>query len=402
MLFWLLAVVIVPGSLGNDKVCTTPELHDEHPHLCDMLDRLSHDGESVAMEINAWARANSLLIDFAELTKKEQYQHDNNNGRGDDNSGRLPVVMAHGMGDSCFNSGMQNIVEHTGSLLGVYSTCIPTGKDQREDTNNGYFLNMDASVDVFAEAVRKDEKLKDGFHAVGFSQGNNVIRGYIARYNEPAVDSFLSINGVNGGVGAVPYCEPTRRVDSNHTGIDSLGTLGHFGGICDMLMEQASRKAYTEWSQEHLFQANYWRDPRPVERESYRKYSQLAQWGNEGLAFNQTLKDNWNKTKQFVWILATEDGMVWPREGEQWGAPDPQDPFHHILGMNETEWFINDLFGLKTAQENGKNFFESFEGDHLQFTLDQYNQWVATYLSHSVTNKGNVVSAIRHSDVAAE
>jgi palmitoyl-protein thioesterase len=33
---------------------------------------------------------------------------------------------------------------------------------------------------VFATKIYEDPKLKKGFHAIGFSQGNNVIRGYIA------------------------------------------------------------------------------------------------------------------------------------------------------------------------------------------------------------------------------
>ena len=89
------------------------------------------------------------------------------------------------MGDSCFNSGMINIGKHTSSLLSdddenVYVTCIGTGDTQAEDTKNGYFLNMDKSVDVFATKISKDPMLQNGFHAIGFSQGNNIIRGYIA------------------------------------------------------------------------------------------------------------------------------------------------------------------------------------------------------------------------------
>jgi palmitoyl-protein thioesterase len=227
---------------------------------------------------------------------------------------------------------------------------------------------MDASVDVFAEKVRQNPQLANGFHAIGFSQGNNVIRGYIARYNDPPVDTFLSVNGINAGVGAVPYCRPKELSDSTAM------------SMCDLLMEQASRGAYNEFSQEHSFQANYWRDARPVEKEAYQKYSQLAQWNNEG-HFNQTLKNNYAKTKQFVWVMATEDGMVWPKEGEHWGAPDPQDPFNRILPMNQTKWYIQDLFGLRTAQESGKNYFESFEGDHLAFTMEDFTRWVQTYMA---------------------
>ena len=147
-------------------------------------------------------------------------------------------------------------------------------------------------------------------------------------------------------------------------------------------MEQASRRAYSEWTQQHSFQANYWRDPRPVEREKYEQFSQLARWNNEGhLNFNQTIKENYAKTKKFVWILATKDEMVWPKEGEHWGAPDPKDPFHTILPMNQTEWYRKDLFGLKTAQEAGKNYFESFEGDHLQFQMEDFDRWILTYIS---------------------
>jgi palmitoyl-protein thioesterase len=160
--------------------------------------------------------------------------------------------------------------------------------------------------------------------------------------------------------------------------------------MCDLLMEQASRRAYTEWAQEHSFQANYWRDPRPVEKEAYQTFSQLAQWNNEGLVFNQTIKDNWSKTSKFVWVLALQDSMIWPKEGEHWGAPDPNDPFNHILRMNQTEWYQKDLFGLKTAQEAGKNAFETFDGDHLQFTMEDFHKWVETYLAMKDDNQVSI------------
>jgi hypothetical protein len=58
------------------------------------------------------------------------------------------------MGDSCFNDGMQHITKRVSELLGgVYTVCIPTGQSQSEDTKNGYFLNMDASVDVLAAGI---------------------------------------------------------------------------------------------------------------------------------------------------------------------------------------------------------------------------------------------------------
>lgn len=61
---------------------------------------------------------------------------------------------------------------------------------------------------------------------------------------------------------------------------------------------------------------------------------------------------------------------------------DPNDPFNNILKMKDTEWYKKDLFGLKTAEEAGKNFYESFDGDHLQFSDDDFKTWVNTYLKN--------------------
>ena len=78
--------------------------------------------------------------------------------------------------------------------------------------------------------------------------------------------------------------------------------------------------------------------------------------------------------------MANNDKIVWPKEGEQWGAPDPNGPFDHsVLSMKDTEWYQKDLFGLKTADEAGKNFFESFDGDHLRFSMSQYENWITKY-----------------------
>ena len=95
---------------------------------------------------------------------------------------------------------------------------------------------------------------------------------------------------------------------------------------------------------------------------------------------NSTLNENYGKTNRFVWIMAEEDRVVWPPEGEHWGAPNPSDPFDIIDPMNQTEWYRKDLFGLKAADENGKNHFESFSGNHLEFSLEEFDGWVKKYL----------------------
>ena len=275
----------------------------------------------------------------------------------------LPTVFAHGMGDSCFNPGMESITKAVGNFTGTYSICIPTGATQGKDTSNGFFMTMDTNVDVWADAIAKNPALKNGFNAVGFSQGNSVVRGYIQKYNNPPVSTFLSVHGTVVGVASFPKCDPA----------------GPLGAICKLLDQYVvGPLAYTKFVQNLLFQADYFRDPKQINSTNYLENSALAKWNNEGAGpVNETFKENFGKTKRYAMIKAMKDTMIYPNDGEWWGAFDSDGKTR--LTMKETNWYKDDLFGLKTADEAGKIFFNSTKGDHLQFTKEQLFGWVDQY-----------------------
>merc|ERR1712007_257880 len=75
---------------------------------------------------------------------------------------------------------------------------------------------------------------------------------------------------------------------------------------------------------------------------------------NEGNTIDSTLATNVGKTKRFAMIMAEKDSMVYPHEGEWWGAFDSDGKT--LLTMKETEWYKKDLLGLRTADEAGKIF----------------------------------------------
>jgi len=265
----------------------------------------------------------------------------------------------HGMGDSCFNPGMKSITEKVGEHVGTYSVCIPTGADQSSDSNNGFFMTMNDNVDVFAKAIQKDPKLANGFNAVGFSQGNSVIRGYIQKYNNPPVSTFLSVHGTVVGVASFPKCNPS----------------GLLGPVCKLISKLlVGPIAYTELVQKRLFQADYFRAPNAVASSEYKKNSEIAQWNNEGDKVDPTINVNFAKTKRFAMVKAMKDSMVYPNDGEWWGAFAADGKTR--LAMNETDWYKKDLFGLKTADEAGKIVYDSSPGDHLQFTETELFGWV--------------------------
>lgn len=110
--------------------------------LCRMIQRVADDPERVAGELFEFSREVGWLVEpivgvsgdlsAASVPKRSL--------KSKESGGDMPVVLAHGMGDSCFNSGMQSLTKFASQLLGdVYGTCIPTGDSQHEDTVNGYF-----------------------------------------------------------------------------------------------------------------------------------------------------------------------------------------------------------------------------------------------------------------------
>merc|ERR1712166_1339482 len=115
-------------------------------------------------------------------------------------------------------------------------------------------------------------------------------------------------------------------------------------------------------------------DPKQINSTAYKTNSALAKWNNEGVGpIDESIKVNFGKTKRFAMIKALKDTMIYPNDGEWWGAFDSDGTTR--LAMNETDWYKKDLFGLKTADEAGKIVYDSSPGDRLQFTETELFGW---------------------------
>jgi len=398
-------VGLVSSSLALDPpyVCTEDEM-EQFPATCklmsmdkaDVVEQLSNmhmfqvnsydrEGEGIDFETDVNYSADMRLrrMDSVNYDRSSGTTSSDSNGKVRSNSdsnqpekvrgsSSLPVVTAHGIGDSCFNEGFTDFTEQIGDYLQTYSVCIPTGETREEDVYNSFFMGMEKSVDVFAENILKDPQLQGGFHAIGVSQGNILIRGYIIKYihkeGYPKVHTYMSISGVNAGVGAFPYCGPDED--------------GNFTDVCGSLNEFITDIYYLDMFQDNILPAGYWREPNATETEEYRNNCTLAQWGNEGDVYNETYFDNFQEPDQYVWVLAEKDLIVWPVEGEHWGGMDPDSPYTDPVPMEEMRWYNEDLFGLRTADENGMNNFESFDGVHTGWSDEDLEYWLETYFTY--------------------
>jgi palmitoyl-protein thioesterase len=270
-----------------------------------------------------------------------------------------PIVIMHGMGDFADNPlGMVPIRQQLSKHAGTYVTNIALGDGSVQDQSSEFLMLMDDEVDTFAKKVRADPKLSNGFDAIGFSQGNLIIRGYVQRYNAPPVNRFLSMHGPMVGVAGFPRCD---------YGLE----------ICRLFDRLLGILAYTDIAQGSLAQANYLRDPLRIP-EYVKKCKFLPDINNEGPAKNQTYKDNFVKLEKLVLVKALQDTMIQPRDSEWFGffADNSQST---LLPMNETMWYLEDSFGLQTLHKAGRVYFETTPGNHLQFGVKDLEHLVDTY-----------------------
>lgn len=288
----------------------------------------------------------------------------------------LPVVQMHGMGDFAKNpGGMVPLAKSISSRLnGAYVTNVQIGDNFLSDMLNGFLMNMDDQVDYFAKTVAADPELAAGFNAVGYSQGNIIIRGYVERYNSPPVFNWISMHGTLAGVAGLPKCAMTSTICR---WIDDILHLG----------------AYIPFVQDHLAQANYLRDPMHLDQ--YRQGARfLPDLNNEKTGTNGTYVGHFTETlNKMVCVMAEADTMVVPKESEHWGffADSSQTV---VQAMEDTQWYTGDLFGLKTLHQAQGVDFDTTPGDHLQFDTEYLLSLVDTYFTGAGTAAGVSIDAL--------
>lgn len=245
-----------------------------------------------------------------------------------------PVVFMHGMGDAAENPGMQSLVQSVTTMYPQkYSVAIPVG-----DGLASIIAPLDVQVAAFAQAVRRDPRLQGGFDAVGLSQGSLIVRGYVERFNDPPVRTFVSICGPMEGVADCPrnpvyeaVC-PVWRIDP--------------------------------WVANISF-SSYWKNP--ADRTDYLKHNTFLPDVNNELSPNPFYRKNMETLSAYVLVMGTSDSMLVPRETAlhgfyAWGTSKD------IVPMQKSEGYVKNWVGLQSLDKSGKIHTLTFTGDHLRFS----------------------------------
>jgi len=260
-----------------------------------------------------------------------------------------PLVIWHGMGDSCCNplsmGSIKSFVEK--KVSGIYVRSLMIGPNVVADTENGFFMNVNKQVEEVCAKLKNDTKLQNGYHAMGFSQGGQFLRAVAQRCPDPPMLNLISVGGQHQGVYGLPHCP------------------GNSSTICDYVRRLLNFGAYISWIQNQLVQAEYWHDPTNLDE--YRQASIFLADINQERTPKASYKQNLMKLKNFVMVKFLRDSMVQPRESEWFGFYKDGD-IHETETLQESRLYREDLLGLKEMDAQGKLHFLSVDGDHLQIS----------------------------------
>ncbi|KAK6194927.1 hypothetical protein SNE40_000457 [Patella caerulea] len=263
----------------------------------------------------------------------------------------LPVVIWHGIGDSCCGRNMgsiKSLIEE--QVQGIYVKSLEIGNSTTEDVNNGYLMNVNDQITMACKLISDDSKLQNGYNALGFSQGGQFMRGVVQRCPTPRIFNFVSIGGQHQGVYGVPKCPGDKST------------------LCDIVRKLLSYGAYVSFVQDNLVPAEYWHDP--LNLDEYRSKSVFLADINQERTKNPVYKENLLKLKNFVLVKFLQDTTVEPRESEWFGFYKPGQA-KKLLTVFETPLYQQDWLGLKKLNDTGRLHFLSSDTDHQKFT----NEW---------------------------
>ncbi|KAK6989549.1 palmitoyl-protein thioesterase 1 [Biomphalaria glabrata] len=274
----------------------------------------------------------------------------------------FPVVLWHGMGDSCCNplsmGSIKKLIENQVGG-GVYVKSLEIGNNIVEDTENGFLMNVNRQIEIVCDQLQKDPKLQQGYNALGFSQGGQFLRAIAQRCPLPPMLNLVSFGGQHQGVYGFPRCPGENQT------------------ICDYVRKLLNVGAYVSWIQNFLVQAEYWHDP--LNEEEYKNKSVFLADINQERKFNSTYKDNLLKLKNLVLVMFSEDTMVDPKESE-WFGFYIEGQSKAVYNMTQSKLYQQDLLGLKELNESGRLTLLSSPTDHLQFTDAWFEQNILRFL----------------------
>ncbi|WZN64525.1 palmitoyl protein thioesterase [Chloropicon roscoffensis] len=273
----------------------------------------------------------------------------------------LPVVLWHGMGDTCCNpKSMGRVKDLIQQEIGAYVVSIRLGATEAEDQRAGFFGLVPVQIAHVCHELASDSRLSAGFNAVGFSQGGQFLRAVVQVCptlvpNFPRTSALVTLGGQHQGVMDWPGCG------------DAASTA-----LCRSLQALLAFGAYSDFLQRRVVQAQYFKDPRKMD-EYLQKNVFLPDINNEK-ALNEDYKRNLARLDLLMLLMWKNDTTVVPRESSLFGVLNATSGV--IVPLREQPLYKEDRLGLRALDERGALIMDVMEGEHMELNWEFFNETI--------------------------
>ncbi|ORY82018.1 Alpha/Beta hydrolase protein [Protomyces lactucae-debilis] len=245
----------------------------------------------------------------------------------------LPTVIWHGLGDYGASEGIQSFVSDISNYTNAFAFAVDMG-----GRDSSFFGNVNAQVDKLCAQLPNIPELKDGFNAIGFSQGGQFLRAYVQRCNDPPVRNLMTWGSQHSGIQEVPCQEDSA--------------------VCKSARALVRSNAFGMFVQSRIIPAQYYKG---FDQAAYLEGSLfLADINNEKPEKNATYSSNLASLDNFVMLQFEDDETVIPKASSLF--QDVQDG--DIVPIERTTYYL-DLGLDKLAKKRGLHQHQ-VPGKHMQ------------------------------------
>ena len=148
------------------------------------------------------------------------------------------------------------------------------------------------------------------------------------------------------------------------------------GVTCHILNSFADWFCYKGYVQDTFGPSGYFRVSNHLGRYNKSK-SVLLDVNNQGKNFDESAKVRFSQLDKLVLIQYKRDTMITPRESVYFNELDEK---HNLVDMKDTDIYKNDLFGLKTLDEQGKIIKYLIDEEHCYYGWEDINNYVIPHI----------------------
>ena len=246
-----------------------------------------------------------------------------------------PIFMLHGVGSDRHEMdtiGKIAMEDHPGTV----AISLPVFE------KDASFLNpLQKQVPGIIKAIRdyatSNASYAEGYHLVCKSQGALLCRLVLEEMDDHTVLNFVSLAGPQAGVYGDGFFEGAPQ------------------WVQDLAVDEIWRFAYTAAAQNHISDANMWRDQKHLD--TYRNVNPVLPLYDGETADAASLvrfKANFVRLRKAVFCVGSGpdfDGGIAPWQTGVWGSYDANG---RMINMTEQVIYVNDTFGLRTLNESGR------------------------------------------------